>query len=126
MAETTLLGYYAGYKFIEFYGEFTEDLDTRLIEGWKETRKDMLRNHSLSRILIHELNVGNEPTILVFRVPGATRGCIYLDHNQVITGIEVHNDISQCYVDGTEEYLNEKWVGTKMIFIYKGERNDEI
>lgn len=126
MAETTLLGYYAGYKFIEFYGEFTEDLDTRLREGYKEIIKNRSSNHSLSRLLIHELNVGNEPTILVFRVPGATRGCIYLDNNQIITSIEVYKDISQCYVDGTEEYLNEKWVGTKMIFIYKGERNDEI
>ena len=125
MAETTLLGYYAGYKFIEFYGEFTKDLDTRLREGYKEIIKNRSSNHSLSRILIHELNVGG-PTTLVFRVPGATRGCIYLDNNQIITSIEVYKDISQCYVDGTEEYLNEKWVGTKMIFIYKGERNDEI
>lgn len=100
---------------IEFRGEFTEDLDTKLINVWMELKKSRRLAKSLSYILYYDQHV------LIFRVPGATRRCIHLDDNQIIKKIDVYKDISQCYIDETEEYLNQRWIGTKIILEYKPE-----
>lgn len=52
----------------------------------------------------------------LIRFPGATRGRITVDENEVIINIEIYNDENNIYRPKTENILKEKYIGMKIIF----------
>ena len=51
----------------------------------------------------------------LIRFPGATRGRITVDENEVITNIEIYRDENNIYKEETENILREKYIGYKIV-----------
>lgn len=90
-----------GYNRDNYYCELTLDLDKRLIESKKN---EYFNNY------IYKFSFDTKQSAI--RFPGATRGCIYHE-NGIITNIKIYDD-SNCYIDGTEDFLSKKYVGIKL------------
>lgn len=51
----------------------------------------------------------------LIRFPGASRGRITVDENEVIVNIEIYNDENNIYKPETEDILKQKYLGYKMV-----------
>lgn len=65
-------------------------------------------------------NNGKEGNTYVIRLPGATRGCIYTDSNNVIESIHFYEDT--CYetfhdYDREMEKIKDKYIGRRIVHV---------
>lgn len=93
---------------IEYRNNITNELDKYLIDEFKI--------HNFTTYILKWNNGVND--IFSIRVPGRTRGCIYVDENMFIIKIRIDDDNINgkfaCYKSGAKESI-EKYIGTKII-----------
>jgi hypothetical protein len=97
----------------DYVNEITRMLDGLVVDGHKESMDKigfctymMFRRHDGAAI----------------RFPGATRGHVNFDTNNVITNVAIYTDIKSIYADNALDEL-QKYIGTKLI-IPRGVRLD--
>lgn len=109
----------------EFIGEITEEMDKFLLFE-NEEQKEILKDVYKTYIVIHS----EDKTILCFRVPGATRGCIRLDSNNIIKEITFYNNqcfgVIKCYKKEIADYIIQKYIGYKIIFEDKDIKKEDV
>ena len=84
----------------EYYGDITEELDKHLRNGGSF-------EYGWRSYIMHHTDNDDGSTIYVFRyvfrVPGATRGCIIVDDKGIIKEFRVYKETGNCYEDAVFE-----------------------
>lgn len=88
-------------KRFDYVCELTDDLDKYLD----------FKNPTIFNTYIYNNKIDN---YWLIRFPGATRGRITVDKNEIITNIEIYKDYD-IYKIGTEQIIRQKYTGTKII-----------
>lgn len=104
----------------EYFGELTEYIDKFLIRSYKKNMKRYIG--SATYIMPPEkLKVWGEDTLCIIRVPGATRGKIVVDEENVIKEIVIYEDSAlgcvRCYKKAILKESFKEYIGCKLIFI---------
>ena len=89
-------------KRFDYICKLTEDMD------------NCIKNENPTRFKTCIYN-GKIDKYWLIRFPGATRGRITVDENEVITNIEIYKDENNIYRPETEDTLKEKYIGYKII-----------
>lgn len=93
-----------GFKHDRYIGSITKEMDRFCKDKCKWFR---------TYILIYELN--EKENIYVFRLPGATRGNIKTDKNNVIKEINFYKDTFDVYQEAIVDYC-KKFIDCRLIF----------
>lgn len=93
---------------IKYYSEITDICDKYLNGKAKSISNDL----NLANYIMH-WGTYNGITDWVIRFPGATRGRIVIDKNDIIKEICIYDDTNDIYEEGLDDEL-QKFIGSKL------------
>ena len=101
----------------EYYGELTEYMDRFLISSRKKMKR-YLGTYVMSPL---KLETWGEDILCIIRVPGATRGKIVVDEENIVKEIVIYPDSAlgcvRCYQKSILKEKFKKFIGCKLIFL---------
>lgn len=96
-------------------GKFSDDITNDFTKELDKHTKGVVEGAFSNYIYTERLKRGEDKFLVSFRYPGATRGHLELDRNDVIKNVVIYKDTRDIYNDTVDEAV-KKFIGYKLEF----------
>lgn len=96
-------------------GKFSDDITNEFTKELDKHTKGVTEGAFSNYIYSERIKRGENKFLVSFRYPGATRGHLELDRNNVIKDIQIYKDSRDIYEDTVDEAV-KKFIGYRLEF----------